>query len=60
MCDKCVTCYKTHSDAKSLIHIGFKLCFFYGHFSETLDLQGLSVTHDKISTKLSTETLDVY
>ena len=60
MCDKCVTCYKTHSDAKSLIHIGFKLCFFYGQFSETLDLQGLRATGDNISTKLSTETLDVY
>jgi len=41
-----------------LIYIGFKLCFFCGHFSETVDLQGLSATGDNISTKLSTETLD--
>ena len=60
MCDRCVTCYKTHSDAKLLIHIGFKHCFFCGHSSETLDLQGLGATGDNISTKLSTETLDVY
>ena len=58
MCNKRAACYKTHSDAKPLIYMGFKLCFFYGHFSESLDLQGLSAAGGNISTKLSTETLD--
>lgn len=58
MCDKCVTCYKTNSTPKLLIYMGFQLCFFYRHFSKTVDLQGLSMTRDNISTKLSTESLD--
>jgi hypothetical protein len=49
--------YKLHSARKSLIHKELKLCFFSGQFSESLDLKGLGATQDKISTKLSTETL---
>jgi hypothetical protein len=50
--------YKTNSKAKLLIYIDFEVCFFGGHFVETLDLQGFGASLDKLSTKLSTETLD--
>jgi hypothetical protein len=49
--------YKLHSARKWLIHKDLKLCFFSGHFSQSLDLQGFGATQDNISTKLSTETL---
>jgi hypothetical protein len=40
-----------------LIYKDFKLCFFSGHSSQSLDLQGFGGRQGKISTKLSTETL---
>jgi hypothetical protein len=48
--------YKTHSDRKSLIHIGLKVCFFHGQSSQSLDFQGFRGRRDRFSTKLSTET----
>jgi hypothetical protein len=47
--------YQSHSASKSLIHIAFLNCFFYGQSSESLDLQGLQPHGGNLSTKLSTE-----
>jgi hypothetical protein len=47
--------YQSNSAAKLLIHIDFSNCFFYGHSSESLDLQGLQPHAGNLSTKLSTE-----
>jgi hypothetical protein len=51
--------YKTDSEAKLLIYKDLKLCFFCGHSSESLDFQGFGGHRDEISTKLSTETLNL-
>jgi hypothetical protein len=51
--------YQTHSAAKLLIHMGFFKCFFYGQASESLDLQGLQPYWGNLSTKLSTEKLNI-
>ena len=53
------SCYKTNSDHKWLIYNDFKFCYFYGHFSESLDFEGLGAAGGEISTKLSTETLNL-
>jgi hypothetical protein len=50
--------YKTDSAAKLLIHMEFKVCFFCGHSSQSLDLRGFGEAQDQISTKLSTEILN--
>jgi hypothetical protein len=42
-----------------LIYKEFKLCFFSGQFSESLDLWGFGATQDQICTKLSTENLNL-
>jgi hypothetical protein len=52
-------CYKSNSDRKSLIYKNFQDCFFCGHFSEKLDFQGFGVCRGKLSTKLSTESMNV-
>jgi hypothetical protein len=49
-----MACYKTNSERKLLIQKDFYLCFFCGHFSESLDFQGFDRACDYISTKLST------
>jgi hypothetical protein len=51
-------CYETNSESKLLIYKDLNLCFFDGHFVETLDFQGLAAGDDKLSTKLSTEILN--
>ena len=51
--------YQTHSEAKLLIHNDFLKCFFYGQSSESLDLQGLQPCVVNLSTKLSTENLNI-
>jgi hypothetical protein len=51
--------YQSHSACKSLIHIASLNCFFSGQSKESLDLQGLRVIRDKLSTKLSTENLEI-
>jgi len=40
--------YKLDSGRKSLIYNGFKLCFFCGHSSQSLDFQGFGEAQDKI------------
>jgi hypothetical protein len=44
---------------KSLIHIGFEICFFCRQFKQSLDSQGLWHRKMNLSTKLSTEILDM-
>jgi hypothetical protein len=51
---------KTDSAAKSLILLGFEFCFFSGHSSQALDFRGSGPACRALSTKLSTETLDVF
>jgi hypothetical protein len=51
--------YQTNSAPKLLIHIEFINCFFYGQSSESLDLQGLQAYRANLSTKLSTEKLNI-
>jgi hypothetical protein len=53
------TRYQRDSACKSLIHIASLKCFFSGHFKETLDLQGFRMRGHKLSTKLSTENLEI-
>jgi len=50
-----------HSEilGKSLIHIGFEICFFCRQFKQSLDFQGLWHRKMNLSTKLSTEILDM-
>jgi hypothetical protein len=55
--DLCGKRYESNSACKWLIYKEFELCFFSGHSSESLDFAGLAGAQDKISTKLSTETL---
>jgi hypothetical protein len=51
--------YQSHSAAKLLIYIETSNCFFSGHFKKSLDLQGLAQIPGKLSTKLSTENLEI-
>jgi hypothetical protein len=51
--------YKSDSEAKSLICNNFMLCFFCGHSKKSLDFQGFGRAIERISTKLSTETLNL-
>ena len=51
--------YQTNSESKSLIYIRFLKCFFYGQSGESLDLQGLQRHEGNLSTKLSTEKLNI-
>ena len=51
--------YQSNSASKLLIYIASLNCIFYGHFKKTLDLQGLRVIAAKLSTKLSTENLEI-
>jgi hypothetical protein len=51
--------YQSNSECKSLIYIETLNCFFFGHFEESLDLQGFAPSHGKLSTKLSTENLEI-
>jgi hypothetical protein len=51
-------CFQRDSKAKSLIYIEFELCFFSGKSSRSLDFQGLAASPARLSTKLSTGTLD--
>jgi hypothetical protein len=55
-----MACYKTNSERKLLIHKDFYLCFFYGHFSKSLDFQGFDRGRDNISTKLSTRMMHAW
>jgi hypothetical protein len=51
--------YQSNSARKLLIYIETLNCFFSGQFKQSLDLQGLATLHDKLSTKLSTEKLEI-
>ncbi|MBK5204796.1 MAG: hypothetical protein JJD98_05110 [Polaromonas sp.] len=51
--------YQSNSVSKLLIYIGILNCFFSGQFKESLDLQGFAGLSDKLSTKLSTENLEI-
>ena len=51
--------YQTNSESKLLIYIRFFKCFFYGQSGESLDLQGLQRHGVNLSTKLSTEKLNI-
>ncbi|MGB4116468.1 MAG: hypothetical protein WBK51_07985 [Polaromonas sp.] len=51
--------YQSHSASKLLIYIAFLNCFFYGQSSESVDLQGLQPHGGNLSTKLSTEMLNI-
>ena len=51
--------YQTNSEPKLLIYIHFLKCFFYGQSGESLDLQGLKRHGVNLSTKLSTEKLNI-
>ena len=51
--------YQTNSEPKLLIYIPFLKCFFYGQSGESLDLQGLQRHGINLSTKLSTEKLNI-
>ncbi|MFC6281274.1 MULTISPECIES: hypothetical protein [Polaromonas] len=51
--------YQSNSACKLLIYIGSLNCFFSGHSKQSLDLQGFRVNADKLSTKLSTENLEI-
>ncbi len=51
--------YQSNSAAKLLIYIDSLNCFFSGHSKQSLDLQGLRMNADKLSTKLSTENLEI-
>jgi hypothetical protein len=51
--------YQSNSARKSLIYIKTLNCFFSGQFKKSLDLQGFATFADKLSTKLSTENLEI-
>jgi hypothetical protein len=52
--------YQSHSAAKWLIYIASLNCFFCGHFNESLANQGFQAIRGKLSTKLSTENLEIF
>ncbi|WP_457282687.1 hypothetical protein [Polaromonas sp. P5_D5] len=51
--------YQSNSGRKLLIYIETLNCFFSGQFKKSLDLQGFATRHGKLSTKLSTENLEI-
>jgi hypothetical protein len=51
--------YQSNSARKWLIYIETLNCFFSGQFKKSLDLQGFATRHGKLSTKLSTEKLEI-
>ncbi|MEO5661495.1 MAG: hypothetical protein ABI546_00180 [Polaromonas sp.] len=51
--------YQSNSARKSLIYIESLNCFFCGQFKQSLDLQGSAAHSGKLSTKLSTENLEI-
>jgi hypothetical protein len=51
--------YQSNSACKLLIHIETLNCFFSVQFKKSLDLQGLAARPAKLSTKLSTENLEI-
>jgi hypothetical protein len=51
--------YQSNSARKSLIYIETLNCFFSGQFKQALDLQGFATRGGKLSTKLSTENLEI-
>ena len=51
--------YQSYSAAKLLIYIGFINCFILWQFSESLDFKGLQRYGGNLSTKLSTEILNI-
>jgi hypothetical protein len=51
--------YQSNSACKSLIYIKTLNCFFSGQFKKSLDLQGFATFAGKLSTKLSTENLEI-
>jgi hypothetical protein len=51
--------YQSNSARKSLIYIDSLNCFFSGQSRKTLGLQGLAAAQGKLSTKLSTENLEI-
>jgi hypothetical protein len=51
--------YQSNSACKLLIHIETLNCFFSVQFKKTLDLQGFAASGGKLSTKLSTEKLEI-
>ncbi|MFS2035801.1 hypothetical protein ACEN8I_17410 [Polaromonas sp. CT11-55] len=51
--------YQSNSARKLLIYIETLNCFFCGQFKKSLDLQGFARFADKLSTKLSTENLEI-
>jgi hypothetical protein len=52
--------YQSNSDRKSLIYIDSLNCFFSGQSRKSLCLQGLRAAQGKLSTKLSTEKLEIF
>ncbi|MGH6639677.1 MAG: hypothetical protein ACREBY_13885, partial [Polaromonas sp.] len=51
--------YQSHSARKLLIYIETLNCFFSGHFKQSLDLRGFAPFPGQLSTKLSTENLEI-
>jgi hypothetical protein len=51
--------YQSNSARKLLIYIASLNCFFSGQSKQSLDLQGFAALHGKLSTKLSTENLEI-
>jgi hypothetical protein len=51
--------YQSNSARKLLIYIETLNCFFSVQFKKTLDLQGFAARRGKLSTKLSTENLEI-
>jgi hypothetical protein len=51
--------YQSNSACKCLIYIETLNCFFSGQFKKSLDLQGFAAFGGKLSTKLSTENLEI-
>jgi hypothetical protein len=51
--------YQSNSARKLLIYIETLNCVFFGQFKKSLDLQGFATRHGELSTKLSTENLEI-
>jgi hypothetical protein len=52
--------YQSNSVSKLLIYIPILNCFFSGQFKKSLDSQGFAGLSGKLSTKLSTENLEIF
>jgi hypothetical protein len=59
ICRRYILRYQSNSAAKLLIYIASVNCFFYRQFNQSLDLQGFWRLGCKLSTKLSTEILEI-